>query len=164
MLSFFAGPYLCKARKVPSPQHIARSWCNTQSKHIRNHVVILSLQVLSDMKIVTTGPVCLQVMDELAAQVSTHWPILCIQEAQMGEIARVVVAKSPVRVIAAIRSHWSSLAVISPPKTQKLVLMGPCVVLRFESCDWRSFVQHSFHMELQTGLRELNAFTEHYEN
>ena len=54
-----------------------------------------------------------------------------------------------------------SLAVISPPETQKLVLTGPAfVVLRFESRDWRSLVQYSFHVELRNGLRELIAFAE----
>ena len=54
-----------------------------------------------------------------------------------------------------------SLAVISPSETQKLVLIDPAfVVLRFESRDWRSFVEHSFHVELRNGLRELTAFAE----
>ena len=35
------------------------------------------------------------------------------------------------------------------------------VVPRFESGDWRSLVQHSFHVELWNGLRELTAFAEH---
>ena len=35
-------------------------------------------------------------------------------------------------------------------------------LLRFESCDWHSFVQHSFHLEIVTGLRGLTAFAEHY--
>ena len=52
--------------------------------------------------------------------------------------------------------------VCGPPKTQKLVLIDPAfVVPRLESRDWRSFVHHSFHMELRNVLRELIAFAEH---
>ena len=43
-------------------------------------------------------------------------------------------------------------------KIEKLVLIVPAfVVLRFELCDWRSFVQHSFHVELRNALQELTA-------
>ena len=54
-----------------------------------------------------------------------------------------------------------SLEVRSPPNKLKFVLADPAfVVLRFESRDWRSLVQHSFHVELRNGLRELTAFAE----
>ena len=51
-------------------------------------------------------------------------------------------------------NHHCSLAVISPPKTQKLVLTDPAfVVLRFESCDWRSLVQNLFHVASGVTIR-----------
>ena len=44
---------------------------------------------------------------------------------------------------------------MSPSETQKQVLTDPAfVVPRFESRDWRSFVQHSFHVELRNGKKE----------
>ena len=68
-------------------------------------------------------------------------------------------------------NHKRSLAVISPPKAQKSlsppkalksVLIDPTfVVPRFGSRDWRSFVQHSFHVELRNGLQKLTALAEH---
>ena len=78
-----------------------------------------------------------------------------------GQNRAIVVAESLARVIAAIRItgvRWRSYLTL---KTQKLVLVDPAfVALRFESRDWRSLVQHSFHVELQNGLRELTAFAE----
>ena len=68
-----------------------------------------------------------------------------------GLLARVITA---IRIASARRSYL-------PPKSQKLVLTDPAfVALRFESRDWRSLVQQSFHMELRNGLRELIAFAE----
>ena len=79
-----------------------------------------------------------------------------------GRNRAIVIAESLAIVIAAIRLasvRWSSDV---PPKTQDLVLMGAAfVVLRFESRDWRSLGQYSFHVELRNGLRELAAFAEH---
>ena len=50
----------------------------------------------------------------------------------------------------------------SPFKTQKLVLIDSASLPpRFEPSDWSSFVQHAFHVELQSGLPELTAFAEH---
>ena len=73
----------------------------------------------------------------------------------------IVIAESLARVIAAIRMASVPWRFISSPKTQKLVLTDPAfVVLRFESRDWRSLVQHSFHVEQHDGLRELTAFVE----
>ena len=73
-----------------------------------------------------------------------------------------VIAESLARVIAAIRItsvRWRSYL---PLKTQNLVLVDPAfVALRFESRDWRSLVQYSFHVDLRNGLRELTAFAEH---
>ena len=47
------------------------------------------------------------------------------------------------------------------PEAQELVLIDPALVsLRFESRDWRSFVQHSVSVEMQNGLRELTALAE----
>ena len=69
-----------------------------------------------------------------------------------------VIAESLARITAAIRItsvHWRSYL---PLKTQKLVLVDPAfVALRFESRDWRSLVQRSFHVTvgLRNGLREL---------
>ena len=55
-------------------------------------------------------------------------------------------------------NHQRLSVVISPPKTQTLVLIDPAlVVLR---CDWRSFVQHAFHVQLRNGWRELAALAE----
>ena len=66
-----------------------------------------------------------------------------------GRNRAIVTAESLARVISAIRVasvRWRSHI---SPKTQKLVLTEPAfVVLRFESRDWRSFVQYSFHVEL----------------
>ena len=56
-----------------------------------------------------------------------------------------------------LRAYCSYL----PPKTQTLDLTDPAfVVLRFESRNWRSLVEHSFHVELRNGLQELAAFAE----
>ena len=59
-----------------------------------------------------------------------------------GRHRAIVIAESLARVIAAIRItsvRWRSY--LPPPKTQKLVLIGPAfVALRFESRDWRSLV------------------------
>ena len=78
-----------------------------------------------------------------------------------GRNLAIVIAESLARVITAIRIvsvRWRSK---SPSKTQRLVLAGPAfVVPRFESRDWRSLVQHSFHVELQNGLRELTRLAE----
>ena len=61
-------------------------------------------------------------------------------------------------------NHLRSLAVKSPSKTQKLVLIALSFFApQFGSRDWRSFAQHSFHVELRNGLRELTAFAEHYQ-
>ena len=52
---------------------------------------------------------------------------------------------------------------MSFPKPQQLVLIDPAfVMLRFESRDWSSFAQHSFHGGLRNGLRELTASGEHW--
>ena len=69
-----------------------------------------------------------------------------------GRNRAIVIAESLARVIAAIRVasvRWRL-------KTQNLVPVDPAfVALRFESRNWRSLVQYSFHMELRNGLREL---------
>ena len=45
-----------------------------------------------------------------------------------------------------------------PRKTQQSVLIVPAAIaLRFESRDWRSLVEHSFHVDLRNGLRELTS-------
>ena len=76
-----------------------------------------------------------------------------------GRNHAIVIAESLARMIAAIRitsARWWP-----PPQTQRLVLRDPAfVVLRFESCDWRSCVLQSFHVELQNGRRELIAFAQ----
>ena len=60
-----------------------------------------------------------------------------------GRNHAIVIAESLAGVIAAIRIasiRWPSYL---SPKAQKLVLVDPAfVALPFESCDWRSFVQH----------------------
>ena len=67
----------------------------------------------------------------------------------------IVIAEMLARVIS---PRFNSLAFVGgigdTPQTQKLVLIDPAfVVLRFESRDWRSFVQHLFHTELRNGQR-----------
>ena len=58
-----------------------------------------------------------------------------------GRIRGIVIAESLARVVAAIRIVSVRWAVISPSKTQKLVLTDPAFVApRLESRDWRSFV------------------------
>ena len=76
-----------------------------------------------------------------------------------GRNRAIVIAEALARVIVAIRIasvHWRSYL---PPEAQKLVLTrDPAfVVLRFGSRDWRPFVQHSFHVELRNGLREMTS-------
>ena len=74
-----------------------------------------------------------------------------------GRNRTIVIAELLARVIAAIRItsvRWR------PHLPQHLTDLA-FVVPRFESRDWRSFVEHSFHVELQNGLRELTAFAEH---
>ena len=67
-----------------------------------------------------------------------------------------MITETPGRVITAIRiTHvrWQST---SPPKPKKLVLIDPAsALLRFESHDRRSCVQHSFYAELLNCLGEL---------
>ena len=74
----------------------------------------------------------------------------------------IVIAESLARVIAAIRITSVRWRPYPPLKAQNLVLVDPAfVALRFESCDWRSLVWYSFHVEVRNGLRELTAFAEH---
>ena len=67
--------------------------------------------------------------------------------------------------LARVAPRLESLAFVSAhisPQNTETVLIDPAfVVVRFESCDWRLFLQHSFHVELRNGLRELTAFAEH---
>ena len=78
-----------------------------------------------------------------------------------GRNRAIVIAESLARIIAAIRItsvRWRSYL---PLKTKKLVLVDPAFAAqRFESRDWRSLVQYSFHAELRNGLRELTALAE----
>ena len=87
----------------------------------------------------------------------------CTLQCLDGRNRAIVIAEALARVIAAIRItsvRWRSYL---PLKTQNLVLVDPAfVALRFESLDWRSLVQYSFHVELQNGLRELTAFAERW--
>ena len=74
--------------------------------------------------------------------------------ARVESLARVIVVIRITRV-----RWWSYLS----PKTQNLVQTDPaCVALRFEWRNWCSFVQHSLHVELRNGLRELTAFDERW--
>ena len=73
-----------------------------------------------------------------------------------GRNRAIVIAESLARVIAAIRIAAVCWRSYLPPPTQRLVLRDLVfVVLRL-----RSFVQHSFHVKLQNGVRELTVLAE----
>ena len=79
-----------------------------------------------------------------------------------GRNRAIVIADSLARVIAAIRitsvRWWSYLP---PRKRGDWSFVAFCsLCCDFGSRDWRSFVQHSVHMELRNGLREFTAFAE----
>ena len=81
-----------------------------------------------------------------------------------GQNRAIVVAESIARVIAAIRiTGIRLLSYLFPKHRHSIWSLETLRSLRcaVESRDWRACVQHSFHMELRKGLRELTAFTEH---